>query len=80
MRLATIASIAVLAGSTAALTQIARTPVEQKDAPNTASTPGNDADESNTTAQNAVADGDEAAGNDTGTPGNVKTERAAPPR
>ena len=75
MRLTTIAGIALLAVSTAALAQVARTPVEQKDAPGNAAAPADNAMMANT-----ASGGEQAAGNDTGTPASAKTELAAPPR
>ncbi|WP_174291617.1 hypothetical protein [Sphingomonas bacterium] len=69
MRLTTLAGVVTLALSTAALAQVARAPVERKDAPGNAT--GN-------SAQQNADDDDQPAGNDTGTPGNVKKEPAAP--
>lgn len=79
MRIATIASAALLTVATAALAQVVRPSVEHKNAPGN----GNSAVvaiANNSTAQNAASDPDEAGGNDTGTPGNAKMENATPPQ
>ncbi len=74
MRLSTLAATVVVALSTAALAQVARTPVEQKNAPTNAALPGNPV--ANTVASNTA----DTPSNGTATPPDSKTEPAAPPR
>ena len=73
MRAPTI-GIAILTLSTAALAQVTRTPVEQKNAPANASMPGNDTSASDMPGNDATTDG--ATANDT----DAKTEPATPRR
>ena len=72
MRLVTFATVAVVTVSTAALAQIARTPVEQKNMPANAALPGNPV------ANDATSN--DLQGNNTATPPDAKTEAAVPPR
>lgn len=77
MRLVTMVAVAIVAVSTAALAQVARTPVEQKGAATNAATASNDGA---TATANVAVEASSAAGNDPGTPAAAKTEPAAPPR
>ena len=73
MRASTI-GIAILTLSTAALAQVTRTPVEQKNAPANASMSGNDTSASDMPGNDATTNG--ATLNDT----DAKTEPATPRR